>query len=405
MFLIIFPSLRIDWKKLPHHLLNTILKKLESLDDYIRFGAVCVSWSSARDFNRAKRNAVSRHHHAPKLLLPASSDEHAWRIYDVASNKFIGRELYVPYEERLSGSSQGWLLAVEKDWSATLYRPFSMTNKSDADTDRHTIRLPNLSFCTEYPVEIYQYIIDKTVITADPVANPNECVVFLIQQYGYLAYLRLGDSSWTRPTDPNFEEIVDVVLDGDRVFAVRESGSLLEVKNNGSMIAFEISDPINTVEVVAPAIRSNGVAWELECKCHRFLVRSPCSDDLLQIERYIDWYRDNALRYTLSFRVFKFAGKDKGWVRVRKLEDTCLFVGDSSSVSIRCSQFPGYRSNCVYFTHDKVNCSFRYGYGSNRNSDLGIYDLGEQKFEMHFSLNSTDFAAKTRCPIWVVPTL
>ncbi|PON51037.1 hypothetical protein PanWU01x14_218950 [Parasponia andersonii] len=138
----------------------------------------------------------------------------------------------MPYGKRFYGCSKGWLVGVNKDWSVTLYKPHSMIN--DGDSEDTLIRLPCLfpvelefeddleqediqdymeEFANELedsnqeepemvidPENVYDYHVYKALITADPLANPNECVVVVI--FGgcrELAFIRIAqDKTWTK---------------------------------------------------------------------------------------------------------------------------------------------------------------------------------------------------------------
>ncbi|PON63651.1 hypothetical protein PanWU01x14_129830 [Parasponia andersonii] len=143
-------------------------------------------------------------------LIP-SKDAHVWNIYDVMDNKFLESELLMPYDKRFCGSSKGWLVAVNKDWTVTLYKTYSIVK--DRNNEDTCIQLPCLFpvemesndnpepedihdievFSSELedsdqehvekaidPENVYDYQFYKALITADPLANPDECMVVVI---------------------------------------------------------------------------------------------------------------------------------------------------------------------------------------------------------------------------------
>ena len=65
---------------------------------------------------------------------------------DISKSKLV-----VPFYKRFAGSSHGWLVAVEKGCSITLYKPYCMVEGEERNT--HTaIRLPPV-FINPWDVE------------------------------------------------------------------------------------------------------------------------------------------------------------------------------------------------------------------------------------------------------------
>ena len=52
---------------------------------------------------------------------------HTWRAYDVTKDEFLESKLLVPYERRFCGSSEGWLVVVNRDSTVTLHKPAGLT--------------------------------------------------------------------------------------------------------------------------------------------------------------------------------------------------------------------------------------------------------------------------------------
>ena len=167
-----------DWKYLPDQLLDSIIEKLESPIDYLRFSAICAQWNHIAKDNESKRSKMLRYHQVPMLLLPNIEEEHTFRLYDVMDNKFLETKLSVPYSKRFSGSSQGWLISVDEKFGVTIYKPFSMVKESTSDKSIDTIiHLPCLFPADEDFVEVHDYHIPTATITADPLENPNDCIL------------------------------------------------------------------------------------------------------------------------------------------------------------------------------------------------------------------------------------
>ena len=116
-------------------------------------------------------------------------------------------------------------------------------------------------------------------------ANPNKCIVLLIDPHE-LSFFRPGrDLSWTRLSGPDYKVIADVVILGGNIVYAVKYGRLKSPENKSSMISFEISDSLITaVDKVALVIHFCPSVKGHRFMCHSYLVRWPCSDDLLQVE-------------------------------------------------------------------------------------------------------------------------
>ncbi|XAR53634.1 hypothetical protein NMG60_11022261 [Bertholletia excelsa] len=103
----------LDWAWLPKHLLDNILNKLVSLQDFIRFGAVCSQWRIVARDNFGRR-ASATNHQLPLLLIPSPYGDIPLRaLYSIRKPGVLNTELHMPYNRRLCGSSHGWLIALD----------------------------------------------------------------------------------------------------------------------------------------------------------------------------------------------------------------------------------------------------------------------------------------------------
>ncbi|PON53139.1 putative F-box protein [Trema orientale] len=431
-FLLICFCVIVDWARVQKHILDLILEKLESLVDYLRFNVVCLQWHSVTKENQVERIKAShrryRYHQVPMLLMP-SEDEYTWNIYNVMTNKFLELELLIPYGKRFCGSSKGWLVAVNKDWTVTLYKPYSMINDGNSEDTR--IQLPILfpvelesdddleqvdiqDYMEEFPNEledcnqeepemaidpknVYDYHVYKALITADPLANPNECVVVVI--FGdcrELAFIRISqDKTWTKiePTDRFCSD--EVLHHNDLCYVVAHDGALR---------SFDVTDSCinSTVKYVAPKLPRTRFLSKFSCYIKRYLVEF--HGQILQVERYLrDYYKSKTKsRKTKKFRVWRYDPDLKNWIEIKNLGGMALFLGHNTSISVLASNFSGIQPNCIYFTHD-IDQIF---YSSNPMiCDLGMYDIQSRKYKLHFTIDSVALRKmNSRPPIWVVPT-
>ncbi|PON66015.1 hypothetical protein PanWU01x14_112420 [Parasponia andersonii] len=288
------------------------------------------------------------------MLIVPSEKENTWNIYDAVDNSFLESKLVIPYDRRFCGSSNGWLGTVNEDFTITIYKPFPLAK------EKSTIHLPCLfppkaedsedeeeeeedvseeeeeeeEDEDEEDVmsnigETYDGHVYKALITTDPLANPNDCMVIVIfGEFRDLAYIRPAkDTKWTRI---NVKwPLYDILLYKDH--------ALYAIDNQRQLECIDISDPCNIkVNLVTTSRDLSGCV-----KC--YLVRSS-KGELLQVERHLDSGEDGVTKHqTTDVRVFKldFDGSQPRWIEIKSLDDATLFLGDNSSVSVQASNFVG----------------------------------------------------------------
>ncbi|XP_071939965.1 uncharacterized protein [Coffea arabica] len=92
--------------------------------------------------------------------------------------------------------------------------------------------------------------------------------------------------------------------------------------------------------------------------------------------------------------------------QISSLGDRSIFVGHNAAFSVDATtSFPGViRPNCIYFTNDCID-AYREAYddtGIGGGRDMGIYDLGDSKFECFGGVQSFSHIGP---PVWVFPSL
>ncbi|KAL5570074.1 hypothetical protein UlMin_026649 [Ulmus minor] len=343
---------------------------------------------------------IQRCHQVPQLFIPCEEDKHIWTIYDVMDNNFLDLKITMPYDKRFCASSEGWLVAINKDYTVSLYNPYSMLV---GNCNKYNIQLPILfptqpfllpgdeydfeNFSDDESEEDFDYHIFKATITADPLENPNDCTIAVIFGDSFnLAFIRLGkDTTWTKiDWGGSFDDILPY------------NNHFYALDNLGRLISFD-DDPHNfNVNLVTRENLRTRVIYS-----KRYLVKS-CGGDILQVERYVTWGDNNGRHITKTFNVFKLDLERQRWTQIKDLGDESLFLGDNSSISISSSNFVSCKRNCIYFTHDDDLVR------SNVNGfiDIGIYNVETEIFTLHFNIDSSTFTKMSRrAPIWIVPTL
>ncbi|MCE3049734.1 hypothetical protein HAX54_045612 [Datura stramonium] len=124
--------------------------------------------------------------------------------------------------------------------------------------------------------------------------------------------------------------------------------------------------------------------------------------------RFLSFWRPGDLRWTrvswegtnhdrLSDLVDLAAGK---MTETRELGDRAFFLGANASISVQASQFPGIKSNHIYFTDDFFETYLAYEEGGGL--DMSVFNLADGSIQPHYeSVSLSRFCP----PIWVTPTL
>ena len=263
-----------------------------------------------------------------------------------------------------------------------------------------TIQLPCLFPPDEDDPEIYmEYVEDcynhvsKATMTADPLADPDDCIlVVLYGSYHEMALIRPAkDTAWTKMVVDATTMPWDMMCEENEMYVLQQGGELHSC---------DISDPCNLkIKLIASKISvPNYFAFG-----KRYLAKSR-RGELLQVLRYLHWPAARAkTRVTMLVRVYKLELKGSRWVDIEDLgDDNALFLGDNSSICVAASKFVGCQPNCIYFTHDYDTV----GIGGAGPVDIGVYHLKDRSFTLGFNMDS-ETIAKMRAspPIWVVPTL
>lgn len=361
-----------------------------------------------------KQSKLSCHHQVPLLLIP-SEDDHTWSTYDVMDNKFLELKQIIPYDKRFCGSSEGWLVTVNKDWTITLYRPYFFVKEGNSTIDT-SIHLPclfppevhnfdgeddgiddvdQLDDLMDDREEIYDYHVHKAIITADPLESRNECIVMVIfGQFCELAFIRLAkDKTWTRIDRRDYIHADDILHYDNHLHALSFRGDLVSIGITDSCIS--------TLKVLPEFPTDN------EAKTIKRYVINSYGGELLQVVRYFYFEESNGEiigpRKTEKFKIFSLDFDKRKWNEINNLGDVALFLGDNSSISVLASDFVGCQPSCIYFTHDM---DFVEGPIIFSIFDLGMYDVKSRSFKLHYSINSDAFGKMARRPpIWVVPKL
>ncbi|XP_038709390.1 F-box protein At2g17036-like [Tripterygium wilfordii] len=365
-----------DWAWLSEGILDGILDSIVSFYDYARFSAVCKHWYSvARHRRRQLMELWSVQ--LPLLMFPsAEGRENQQSLYNVITGKT--HDFKLNYNRRCCGYSHGWLATLGKDMLITLRNPFL----------NQIITLPpiflkvNLSDDDPYSNE---YRIYKVVMSHNPYLYPDKYEVVAIYD-GCLAILKPGSQSWAYLDNEHtlFTCSVDIIYYEDMLLVINDY-ELMSINANGSRPQMERIAWNDNEYGHLPGMRTN------------YLVKSS-GGDLLYICRYIDW--DNAM--TLTFKIFTPTNKAKinklYWREIKSLGDDALFLGDSHSLCVKASNFPGCKPNTMYFAPHSWDISCYRGL-----HDMGVFNLENGSITPYYHCDQSQRYFPP--PFWVVPTL
>ncbi|GMN41232.1 hypothetical protein TIFTF001_010457 [Ficus carica] len=263
------------------------------------------------------------------LLFPCEEAD-TWTIYTVMNKKFLDLKLSLSYKKNFSGSSEGWLVISNKDHTVTLHKPeFIAKNEENNQVSTTSIYLPYVSPPVEiedteswdpedleFLAELNDRIVVKALITADPLTNPDKCIIFVIHgEFNELACIRLNkDTTWIKSAEKFFEDIVHY---NNKVYTVDFHGKLMSLD-----IAVAEPSP-SAMKCVAPSFR-------FRTHTKRYLVES--RGELFQVLRFFSTV--DKIRSTRTFRVYMMDFEKEQWVEINNLGGAAFFVGDSSSTSV-----------------------------------------------------------------------
>ncbi|KAL6219181.1 hypothetical protein ACLB2K_012387 [Fragaria x ananassa] len=115
---------------LPQDLLVSIAQRVVSFEDFIHFGAVCKSWSSA-----ATKDNFSRTQQVPWLMIPDNEDTTIREFYDLKKDKIYKLD-FPEIRGSMCYSSLGWLMTQSfGNLKVSLRHPLK---------HQRTIQLPNI---------------------------------------------------------------------------------------------------------------------------------------------------------------------------------------------------------------------------------------------------------------------
>ncbi|KAK4719314.1 hypothetical protein R3W88_017652 [Solanum pinnatisectum] len=169
-------------------LISTVAERVKVIEDFIAFGAVCISRRTA-----ATRDNFDVSSQQIPLLMLADKDDDYREFYSLSKHKVSRIFLPEIRGRRCFPSEGGWMFTDSSTGEFNLFHPFSRTQ----------IQLPPqnaLKEALQKDAEITHYTIDKAVLSANPSLASDYVLVISDLTYGGgdLAFWRPGDVNWTK---------------------------------------------------------------------------------------------------------------------------------------------------------------------------------------------------------------
>ncbi|KAJ4831361.1 hypothetical protein Tsubulata_042144 [Turnera subulata] len=308
------------------------------------------------------------------------------------------------------GSSHGWLMLFYGDKAEGhmfLLNPSFLT--------------PNLSpplFC--FPSISGTAI--KAILLSDPSTDEEFGAVAIYKHntglghpnHTKIAFYKHGDDQWSDLGVAKGLIYCDIMCHNNHLYALTDCGSIEVWDLHGSDQPEKIRDiKPSTADKMIHTYQTRKDLYSNQL----YLVES--SGEILLVERYRGYYVDPEGRAvtewdllpeddtqpsvypyrTLFFHVYKLDSDGERWVEVHDLKHKALFVGGSHSMSLSTKNFPGCKTNAIYFSDDnwdQMDEDFLYG-----GHDFGVFDLKKRTKK---PLDGFKYDRMVPPPVWVVPT-
>ncbi|XP_058203106.1 F-box protein SKIP23-like [Rhododendron vialii] len=367
-----------DWAELHQDLLAFIAKRIGLLEDFISFARVCKSWCSVavkRNFNGSRQT--------PWLMLAGEEEEEAEnlitsdyrRFISITNGELIGRIMLPEAKGKRCLESLGWFVTISETGDMSLLNPMS----------RVQISLPHITTFKNYVEGLPTIfnIVQKAVLSSVPSPSSKDYALMVI----YEGCLYPGAILWARRWGKDFclrrlgsnptkaREVGQIgapkFIGPKQLYIVESQGELLIVVRDGCDISFA------------------------DEKDHESFMKGSLEETLYNFD-------EPRIHYGVQeFRVFKVDLLSDGWTSelIQSLGDNALFLGDSSSISIEASKFPGIRPNCIYYTDDNWEAYIYSKQGGGK--DTGIYNLEDRSRTAFYQGVSR---SRVCPPLWVSPS-
>ncbi|KAJ4952207.1 hypothetical protein NE237_029039 [Protea cynaroides] len=369
-----------NWSDLYDEILELIIDKIRTIEDIIRFRAVCQSW---RSVSVMKRQRQRQRQLCPWLMLAARKGSDRRSFYSLSTQKVYRMDL-PGVRGRRCWFSQGWLITFGVDMEMHLLNPFSQVR----------IPLPpQPSLPYQYspeskfnnPKVLLKIFIKKVVLSSKPSlsvktthckdSKDENCVIMAISsQFNTLAFLRLGDKVWT-PIDSPLG-FCDIIYFNGQFYAVNTSGRLFIC----DIYTYFLVESLGELFLIGQG------------NDHPDFDEHGYNNPDEPVNENTGGYETKGF---FGFGVYKFNFDNRKWTHVRSLENRTFFVGNNTSLAVFPSnQCPGCEPNCIYFI-DSYHDSFYYGAAH----DMGVSWINPRGIQPQYV--GRRIFSKICTPLWV----
>ncbi|XP_074289803.1 putative F-box protein At2g33190 [Silene latifolia] len=386
-----------DWSTLPLDLLGAIAMKLETLDDFIYFSAVCHSWNRVSSLIKHQWRPT-----VPWLLLAenTSNNPHCVRkIFNPSNNKCYKLNLPEIFGAKCWGSDYGWIAMVDRKLDVRLFNPITKAEIRFPSAETIPNRRPYDEEVDEDEEDYISWFLElymKKLIVLK--VSQNEFVILVIyHSFGHLAFAKPGDKSWTSVFVKKGHgcRMFDVMAMNGYVFALYSNASLV-YWNIEDFQGYELVKPMDYLSSELQMSRKYHLLPFIHGISKLYLVESDC--DLLLVLRFKESMSDDHpdIYETVGFSVYRLDPKDRRWEEIK--DHATLFVGVHSAMSVSAKSL---QPNCIYFTDDEFEqCKSRTELGQ---PDMGVYDIKcEEKWRFY---EGDDIRSAYCTPTWFIPQL
>ncbi|KAL5717495.1 hypothetical protein ACHQM5_010484 [Ranunculus cassubicifolius] len=361
---------------LPKDLIDMITKRL-NLDDLIRFSSVCRSWNfiASSLIPNPRRNN-------PWLIVPLRDHKKTnclWEktlgFFSLSNGKTYEVEVLKMDSRRICGiASSGWIVTIHEKGEIQLLHPFLKAvvdlppiTKLPWHKGSHVNKEKKLVYSISKPLDrelesdfIRETCIEKVIMSSSE--SPATATVMAIQGYlKNLIFCKVGnDKKWNLVEGDDNNRFDDVTFYQGNFYAVQAGGHVFVVER------LNILSPAVKLVMNPPYDKMDPQKYYL----------AGCLGQLLLVIRFLydhgrfqAGFERNSYR-TTRFEVFKLDFDAHKWVKVNNLgEDHALFLGTNQAFTLRTSDVPGCKENCIYFSDDHLDYVFY-------NEPTGGYDIG-----------------------------
>ncbi|KAL5697594.1 hypothetical protein ACHQM5_028719 [Ranunculus cassubicifolius] len=370
----------VDWSQAPHEILELIAERLNSIEDYVRFGGVCRSWRFVTlDQHRLNFSPKT----LPWLMFPLEEKDELEDgsyienpdFFSLSEDKYYKFDLPEARSCCITGSPYGWLILFAGE-RIEIYNPLTRV--------RITLPLP----FEDKERNFYRF---AHLVMPSSTTSPKCQFIVVVNFVDSLAFIRAGDLAWTTIEISNIDNDDMVYL--NNVFYI--------VDSDGVIRHFDVTSP-NPVatEFVQPPdeLKMEDITFHLvELLGELHMVVKYDDFQMLSVDHHFvigsRAFDENRAYY---FRVFKLDFSTKKWKELDTLGDYTFFVGRNTSFSIRASDFSHCSRGGIYFT-DTLNG------GGRATGDIGIFDIETDGMEVLFT--GEDDVNLYAFPVWFIPSL